>query len=332
MENNSENKYICKYCGELFFNKGLFANHIQHKHFKKKYICQYCNIEFLNKSSYTRHVNAVHFHKLSKQNKGGCFQKVKCEKCGNYFLKPNFQRHFLKCCTIIEHKNNNFDIIDNKYICKACGKSFNKFGIKAHIFRVHSKERFEFNNKLRHSHKGSSLKGKTFDEVFGKERSLEIRQKISDSLKGKSHRQTEETRNKISLGMKKIKAGGLRIGSGRGKKGYYKGVYCDSTYELIFLIYCLDHNIKIERCKENRKYFWNNKWRKYYPDFVVNNEIVEIKGFYSDQFKYKILYNSDIKVLFKKDIQYCFDYVDNKYFNIIGKNKDYIKLYDKKED
>ena len=34
---------------------------------------------------------------------------------------------------------------------------------------------------------------------------------------------------------------------GNGKKGYYKGIYCDSTWELAFLVYCFDNNIPIIR-------------------------------------------------------------------------------------
>ena len=38
--------------------------------------------------------------------------------------------------------------------------------------------------------------------------------------------------------------GGKRHGSGRGKKGWYKGYYCDSTWELAWVIYQLDHGVK----------------------------------------------------------------------------------------
>lgn len=262
-------------------------------------------------------------------------EEYKCKYCGR--LSTNNQglsQHERRC----KFNPNKIDIISKhageKIQCPYCNKYYSVYGLKNHISFVHIKDRKpKFNlEKYKKEHPNNDFsKGKTFDEIFGKEKSLKIRQKISNSLKGKSHRQTQDTRNKISLGMKKIKAGGLRQGSGRGKKGRYKGIYCDSTYELIFLIYCLDHNIQIKRCKEFRKYFWNNKWRRYYPDFIANNQIIEIKGFYSDQFKYKILYNPDIKVLFKKDIQHCFDYVDEKYSNIIGNKKDYIKLYDKED-
>ena len=46
---------------------------------------------------------------------------------------------------------------------------------------------------------------------------------------------------------KNPKSGGLRHGSGKGKKGWYKGIFCDSTYELVFVIYYKDHEIPIKR-------------------------------------------------------------------------------------
>ena len=74
--------------------------------------------------------------------------------------------------------------------------------------------------------------------------------------------------------------GGYREGSGRSKSGYYKGIYCGSTYELCWVIYSLDHNIQFNRfpgmIEENGL--------KYYPDFLLDDgkTIIETKG-YEDQ-------------------------------------------------
>ena len=117
--------------------------------------------------------------------------------------------------------------------------------------------------------------------------------------------------------------GGYREGSGRSKFGYYKGIYCGSTYELVFVIYCLDHNIKFERFNK----LLTDGCIKYYPDFIVNNELVEIKGFYTEAVQRKtdlaIKLGYKIKVLYKNDIQYMFDYVRNNY-----NYKNIIELYD----
>ena len=116
--------------------------------------------------------------------------------------------------------------------------------------------------------------------------------------------------------------GGYREGSGRGKQGWYKGIHCDSSWELAFLVYHLDHNLYIERCKEKRQYVWNNKQHTYYPDFITNDGIIEIKGYSTDQWKSKEEQNPDVIVLYKDDMKLYLDYVTNTY------GTDFIKLYD----
>ena len=116
--------------------------------------------------------------------------------------------------------------------------------------------------------------------------------------------------------------GGYRQGSGRGKQGWYKGIHCDSSWELAYLVYHLDHNLYIERCKEKRYYVWNNKQHTYYPDFITDDGIIEIKGYSTDQWKSKEEQNSDVKVLYKNEIKPYLDYVTNTY------GTDFIKLYD----
>ena len=116
--------------------------------------------------------------------------------------------------------------------------------------------------------------------------------------------------------------GGYREGSGRGKQGWYKGIHCDSSWELAYLVYHLDHNLYIERCKEKRQYVWNNKQHTYYPDFITDNGIIEIKGYSTDQWKSKEEQNPDVKVLYKNEIKPYLDYVTNTY------GTDFIKLYD----
>jgi len=126
-------------------------------------------------------------------------------------------------------------------------------------------------------------------------------------------------KSKISKSMKKY--GGYRRGSGRGKKGWYKGFFCDSSWELAYLIWHMDHNIPIERCKVSRQYTWNDKVRKYYPDFVVNGITYEIKGYRSPQWEAKIAEQPDIVCLFHAEIKPYLQYTVERY------GKDYIKMY-----
>ncbi len=101
---------------------------------------------------------------------------------------------------------------------------------------------------------------------------------------GIEHSKAGKTCSKHCMGLLisskcKGKTGGYRPGSGRAKTGYYKGIYCGSTYELAWVIYQIDHGNKFERflgCLE-----YNGK--KYFPDFLQNGKIVEIKGYENEE-------------------------------------------------
>lgn len=113
-------------------------------------------------------------------------------------------------------------------------------------------------------------------------------------------------------------SGGFKKGSSRGKSGYYKNIWCDSTYELAYIIYCLDHNIAIERNLDFWEYNFEDNTQKYYPDFIINkgldNEsLVEIKGLSRDVDLIKIqAVDRPIIYLDKINLKHIFDYVENK--------------------
>lgn len=119
-------------------------------------------------------------------------------------------------------------------------------------------------------------------------------------------------------------AGGYRKGSGRGKKGWYKGYFCDSSYELAWVIYNLEHNIKFERNTEKFNYIFENKNYKYIPDFILDdNTYIEIKGYYTKQTEEKIKqFPYQITILYRNNLQIEFDYVEQKY------GKHFIELYE----
>jgi hypothetical protein len=116
-------------------------------------------------------------------------------------------------------------------------------------------------------------------------------------------------------------SGGLRKGSGRGKSGWYKGYWCDSSYELVWIIYNLENNIPFERNTKKYLYIWDNKERVYIPDFIQDGNVIEIKGFVTEQTIAKMNSVQNLKILYREDLNKEFDYVINKY----GKN--FLKLY-----
>lgn len=117
--------------------------------------------------------------------------------------------------------------------------------------------------------------------------------------------------------------GGPQQGSSRGKCGWYKGFWCDSSYELAFLVYCLENKIDIRRNRKGYDYVYENENHKFYPDFIVDGEFVEIKNFRSELTDAKINhFPYDIKVYYKDTITPFLNYVKD----IYGKN--FTNLYE----
>src|ERR1035437_2452448 len=128
------------------------------------------------------------------------------------------------------------------------------------------------------------FKGVSNIDRYGLEKAKLISDKMSESKIGHSFNITLENeiirRQKISATMLKNKrCGGYRHGSGIGKKGWYKGYWCDSSWELAWVIYNIEHNILFERNHIGFEYVYNNCSYKYYPDFKINNTYYEIKAF-----------------------------------------------------
>jgi hypothetical protein len=122
----------------------------------------------------------------------------------------------------------------------------------------------------------------------------------------------------------KGKTGGPTKGGGRGKHGWYKGFWCDSSWELAFIISHLDNGIKIKRNTKKFSYEFKDKKYNYIPDFIVRGIYIEIKGYKTKRFDAKQeWFPKDLKyqVLYKDDMQIYLDYVVKKY------GKDFIKLY-----
>lgn len=178
--------------------------------------------------------------------------------------------------------------------------------------------------------KTSPTKGKNYEQLYGINNANKIKTKLSLAKKGKTtgiastYEKEMARRKKISLSMKNNpKVGGYRFGSGRGKKGRYKGFWCDSSWELVYIIYCIEHDIRIERNWSKFKYIWNNQVRYWIPDFIENSVYVEIKGYLTDKVYAKIKqFPYTLKVITENEIRTYLDYVLTKY----GKN--FISLYE----
>ena len=110
------------------------------------------------------------------------------------------------------------------------------------------------------------------------------------------------------------------------KHGYYKGFHCDSSWELAYVIYNLDHNIQFSECPLYFLYADTaDSIHRYYPEFIEDGCIIEIKGQMNDNVYRKIsaVDNYPVKLLTYSDIKPMIEYVQKTY-NVT----DISKLYD----
>lgn len=131
---------------------------------------------------------------------------------------------------------------------------------------------------------------------------------------------SEETRDKISAAVKG-KTGGWRNFGGNGKSGIFKNIIFQSSWELAWLIYHFDIGNAPKRSTLQIEYINEvGKICKYFPDFELNNQIFEIKGYWSKKTELKLIAARDsginIVLICKDDIKPYLEYCINKY----GKN------------
>ena len=286
----------------------------------KKHICKYCNKEFKSGQSLGAHIIHCKENPNSYQDKWINKKKekyenenpsqeytLKCIVCGKEYKlqlrKKQYEQGIYRktCCNECSHKlsslNTNLEE-KNKKISKS---------MLGNIPYNRSKD-FSYYKKCKYC-------GNIFDTRIRNTKS----EFCSDECMNKSKH------IKLSEIAKKSNFGGYYPNSiKKYHHGNYKGIHCDSSWELAYLVYCLEHNIDIKRCTEVRYYKLNKKTRKYFPDFVVNNQIVEIKGYFDKGAQIKSEQNPDIKVLLHNDLKESLEYTINKYGN-----KFWEVLYDK---
>lgn len=191
-----------------------------------------------------------------------------------------------------------------KYFC--CRNCANKFASNIN--------REDKNKKISESLKGkispNKGKGKLY---FCKKCNKKLHQKTKFDLCDKCLRSSAEYKNRLSKAMKG-KSGGIRKKGGRGKQGWFNGIFCNSSWELAYLIYCNDHNIEVIRNKKGFPYIFEGQEFKFYPDFIVNGGFVEIKGYLNKKQEAKIKkFPHEIKVISKEEIKPYLSYAKEKY-------------------
>jgi hypothetical protein len=211
---------------------------------------------------------------------------VKCVKCGiiknvNFYnhakniLKryPQASEYLYKCsyCTHSEHFR-----VRNK---QNAGKTLEEIYGKEKAIQL-KKQRSEFNKNNPWRYKALNLcntffkKNKTYEEIYGTEKSILIKSKQSKSGKGK---------HSMLIGPKNPQYGKpAHKLSGKSCKGYYKNIFFRSIHELSFIINVLEKNNIAWESGELKKHIIpyvtkHGIMRNYFPDFITEKEIIEIK-------------------------------------------------------
>jgi len=100
---------------------------------------------------------------------------------------------------------------------------------------------------------------------------------------------------------------------GNGKRGWYKGIYCDSSWELAYVVFHVEHNLPIKRSTLRLPFVWEGKTHTYIPDFETNEGIIEIKGRKTKKSLEKQNQYPHIKVIDIDGIKPYLEYVITKY-------------------
>lgn len=284
---------------------------------EKEFVCE-CGKRFTNGQAFNGHKSSCKVHCLAKYGSLVEYEAKRSERAKKSAATSSIYRTEAKKAVLQNWLAKN-------PVCEHCGKVMTeKFGSGRFCSRAcaNSRERpANIRQKISISVATSGLAQQTKQKcIDAYERSPKYckicNKKIEYDRRSANTCTNRECQIAWSASQSKGKTGGLRRGSGTGKHGWYKGYYCDSSYELAYVIYNLDHNISFERNKKAYSYTGiDNKIHKYYPDFIENDSLVEIKGYWTETVQRKLaaVDDSPIKLLMKKDIQYMIDYVKQAY-------------------
>lgn len=241
----------------------------------------------------------------------------------------------------------NFEVFRNKY---GFSKSFYFSEIYPEFEELHFSEEDKQNKREKtcmerlgtktpfHSKQVIEKRKQNYFKKYGVENPFqneEVKQKIKEThlekLGVEYPMQSEEIRNKSIESCKKI-YGTENVSQNSdikkkkrkklGKKYLYNNLSFDSSWELCYYIYCIENNFDIIREPFSLTYFIKNKEHLYFPDFLVNGELIEIKALWkltedfkliNESEKQKCMEDNNVKIITYPEITKYIKYVEEKY-------------------
>ena len=234
----------------------------------------------------------------------------------------------------------------NEFICKYCGRICkNRYSLNSHqVFCKSNPNRItpvghrwtkEERSKIKTWNKGKVIVHKNNEKLYIDPIELESyindgwrngileteRKAYIEKVKGKQlgrakNEEAEKVRKeRISLKMLGNKNWEKNKKRGNGKRGRYKGIYCDSSWELAYLVFHIENGLPIKRCTLRLPFVWEGKIHIYIPDFETDEGIIEIKGRKTKKSAEKQKQYPNIKVVDIDGIKPYIEYVTTKYGN-----------------
>ena len=330
--------YICE-CGKEFDKPNSFNGHKSHC---KVHLEKTGRLELrknIDKSNITKRVNTC---KLKKENKIKSAREIgiseihTCEKCGKILTEKYGSGRFCsQSCANARDRSDDLKLKISNSVHKSNLDKYNESPRKC----IKCEEYLPFEHRFRkYCDKCKSEITLERNNVDSKRYKYSLNPKycafcgnpIDFDNRYRKYCSDECFKNFMSIDRKqKFKDGKITYSNVRNKYKYgtYKGISCDSSYELALVIYLIDNKIQFERNRTiSFPYEYNGSTHNFFPDFIVRNTYVELKNRHSEETEAKcrcIPDNISFKILYGKDLKPVFDYVISKY------GKDYIKLYDR---
>lgn len=265
-----------------------------------------------------------------------------CENCGKKYLAPvrwlKSRKHHYCCAKCASEGCSKIRLIEKQqkweateHYCECCGKLITKkFGSGRFCSYACANSRqhsIETRKQISQSVKKTGIAEEQHQQAIAKYLQAPKYCTICGSIIDYTRRRYQTCSDACYTELLKQQAtarhlGGLTSGGGgvKSKKGYYKGIRCESSYELIYLVYCLENGIKIER---NNKYFLykniKGETKKYYPDFYLpdSSTYIELKGYKDNNVDLKLEAvkeaNIKINILYKADLKEKLDFINKKF-------------------
>lgn len=320
-----------------------------------QYQCKKCGKIFNSKMSWTKHFNGCIRKSLDEINENlehEKFLKNRYIKTNSGFICNGCRKQFKNERQIVEHCKWCKDIIGEEKYLQRRKEHYNKCNEK---WRQHTEEQskeiiLKINKTCQEKYKcnwGSQSESAREKQSNIHKNRTKQEEKIIAEKRLNTKLKHFGRKNYFSFGTEEYKENFLlkhgvdnpsKLGINIGKRYIYKNMNFHSSQELKYYLFCKENNINIIRNmgQISFEYIFNNIKHTYIPDFICENQCIEIKG---DQFitdndtwvnpfdhsqdelyeaKHQCAIANNVKIIKASEIE---DFIGDRYDNIILESK-----------